>query len=259
MLAGYLTGVGMALLGYGYWALVGASVTQVAIRLVLAWLISGWRPKLPSRNTQTWHMLTFRRQYYRRQPYIFARPWRGQPIDWPVFWRRCGRFVFEGLHPSHPAAGTIHQYRINAVLVPALSRIQTATRAIPSHISSRVRGHGADKLLSTGLLLALARPLTLVVLGPKWEQAAPIFAGFRIAALCIPLAGASTWLFQTQGRGKDWLFASLLGSCHYCCLVCCWSPVWSCRSGHRLFRCRAFHRRTDSLLFCRTGGSRQYG
>src|SRR5439155_4175383 len=58
-LIGYLTGAGMALLGYGYWALIGASVTQVAVRLVLAWLISGWRPKLPSRNTQTWHMLTF--------------------------------------------------------------------------------------------------------------------------------------------------------------------------------------------------------
>ena len=58
-LAGYLTGIGMALMGYGYWALVGAAVTQAALKLVLAWLISGWRPKLPSRNTQTWHMLTF--------------------------------------------------------------------------------------------------------------------------------------------------------------------------------------------------------
>jgi polysaccharide transporter, PST family len=66
--------------------------------------------------------------------------------------------------------------------------------------------------LSTGVLLALARPLTLVVLGPKWEQAVPIFAGFAIAAIWIPLTGASTWLFQTQGRGKDWLFASILCS-----------------------------------------------
>ena len=46
MLAGYLTGIGMALSGYGYWALVGANVIQVAIKLVLAWLISGWRPQI---------------------------------------------------------------------------------------------------------------------------------------------------------------------------------------------------------------------
>ena len=59
MLAGYLTGTGIALLGYGYWALVGANVIQLAIRFVLAWSVSGWRPQLPSRNTQTWHLLTF--------------------------------------------------------------------------------------------------------------------------------------------------------------------------------------------------------
>ena len=59
MLAGYLTGIGMALLGYGYWALVGAAVTQVVIKLVLAWSISRWRPQLPSRNTQTGHLLSF--------------------------------------------------------------------------------------------------------------------------------------------------------------------------------------------------------
>ena len=39
------------------------------------------------------------------------------------------------------------------------------------------------------------------------------FRWFYHCGLCIPLTGASTWLFQTQGRGKDWLFASLLGSC----------------------------------------------
>ena len=59
MLTGYLTGTGIALLGYGYWALVGANVVQLAIRFVLAWLVSGWRPQLPSRNTQTGHLLTF--------------------------------------------------------------------------------------------------------------------------------------------------------------------------------------------------------
>src|SRR5438874_2109864 len=59
MLAGYLTGIGMALSKYGYWALVGASVTQVAIKLVLTWSISRWWPRSPSRNTQTWHLLRF--------------------------------------------------------------------------------------------------------------------------------------------------------------------------------------------------------
>src|SRR4029079_14025332 len=102
---------------------------------------------------------------------------------------------------------------INAVLIPALSRLQSEPDRYRRTFLRVFDAMALISFLSTGLLLALARPLTLVVLGPKWEQAVPIFAGFSIAALCIPLAGASTWLFQTQGGGKDWVFFSLLGSC----------------------------------------------
>jgi polysaccharide transporter, PST family len=98
------------------------------------------------------------------------------------------------------------------VLIPALSRVQTEPERYRRTFLRVYEALALMSFLFTGLLLPLARPLTLVVLGPKWEQAAPIFAGFAIAALCVPLGGASTWLFQTQGRGKDWLFASLLGS-----------------------------------------------
>src|SRR5207253_6551164 len=56
MFVGYLIGIGMAVSGYGYWALVGTSVTQVTIKLILTWSVSRWRPRLPSRDSQTWHL-----------------------------------------------------------------------------------------------------------------------------------------------------------------------------------------------------------
>ena len=137
LLAGYLTGVGMALLGYGYWALVGASVTQVTGRLVLAWLFSGWRPKLPSRNTQTWHMLTF-----------------GANITaGSLIWSLArgadnlliGRFFGAAAVGLYSRASILlirplEQFTIpiNAVLVPALSRLQTEPDRT-AHISSRAK------------------------------------------------------------------------------------------------------------------------
>jgi O-antigen/teichoic acid export membrane protein len=212
LLAGYLTGVGMALLGYGYWALVGAAVTQVAVKFVLAWLFSGWRPKLPSRKTQTWHMLTFGANITAGSLiYSLARGADNLLI---------GRFFGAAAVGLYSRASILlirplEQFTIpiNAVLVPALSRLQTEPDRYRRTFLRVYEALALTSFLSTGLLLALARPLTLVVLGTKWEQAAPIFAGFSIAALCIPLAGASTWLFQTQGRGKDWLINSVLGSC----------------------------------------------
>ena len=124
LLAGYLTGIGMALSGYGYWALVGAAVTQVAVKLVLAWLISGWRPKLPSRNTQTWHMLTFGADITAGSlMYSLARGADNLLI---------GRFFGAAAVGLYSRASILlirplEQFTIpiNAVLIPALSRVQT--------------------------------------------------------------------------------------------------------------------------------------
>jgi PST family polysaccharide transporter len=64
----------------------------------------------------------------------------------------------------------------------------------------------------TGLLLGLAYPLTLVVLGSKWEGAATIFAGFAAVALFVPLCSACSWLMTSQGRGRDSLVSSVIVS-----------------------------------------------
>jgi PST family polysaccharide transporter len=101
---------------------------------------------------------------------------------------------------------------ISSVFVPTLSRMQTQPERYRHAFLRVYEAMALVSFLSTGLLLALARPLTLVVLGPKWEQAAVIFAGLTIAAAYAPISNASTWLFASQGRGKDWLFASSLVS-----------------------------------------------
>ena len=211
VLGGYLTGIGMALSGYGYWALVGANLMQVVIRLVLSWLISGWEPRLLSRNTQTWHMLSFGANITIGN--LINTLARG--LDNVLIGRFFGP-VAVGLYSraSILLMRPLEQFTmpINAVLIPALSRVQTEPERYRRTFLRVYEAMALISFLFTGLFLALARPLTLVVLGPKWEQAVPIFAGFTIAAICVPLAGASTWLFQTQGRGKDWLFVSLLGS-----------------------------------------------
>src|SRR6202035_1888278 len=97
---------------------------------------------------------------------------------------------------------------INAVLVPALSRVHDQNERYRRACLQVFEAIALMSFLFTGLLLALARPLTLAVLGPKWEAAAVIFAGFTLAALAYPLITASTWLFVSQARGKEWVLAS---------------------------------------------------
>ena len=211
MLTGYLTGIGMALRGYGYWALVFANVVPVAIKLVLAWSISRWRPGLPSRNTQTWHLLSFGANITAGAlMYSFARGADNLLV---------GRF-FGAAAVGLYSRGSILLMRpveqltvpMNNVLVPALSRVQGQEDRYRRMFLQVFEAIALISFLFTGLFLALSYPLTLVVLGPKWEAATVIFASFTMAALAYPLTTASSWLFASQGRGRDWVLNSSIVS-----------------------------------------------
>src|SRR5690242_10060753 len=47
LLAGILTGIGMALRGYGYWALVAMSMVTPLAYTVGVWIFAGWVPGMP--------------------------------------------------------------------------------------------------------------------------------------------------------------------------------------------------------------------
>jgi O-antigen/teichoic acid export membrane protein len=80
----------------------------------------------------------------------------------------------------------------------------------------------------TALALALAEPLVLLVLGAQWKDAASLFAGFSLVALCLPLAIAATWLMVSQGRGRDLLRTYTVNACALLAAVLAglpWGPV----------------------------------
>jgi O-antigen/teichoic acid export membrane protein len=211
LLIGVAVGIGMAWLNYNYWALVFSNLITVAAAVPLTWFAIPWRPQAPSRHSGIRSLLSFGANMATGGfIYSLARGADGMLI---------GRFYGPdsvGLYTRAAALlnRPMEQFLgpISLVFVPVLSRVQTQPERYRRTFLQVYESMALISFLGTGLLLALARPLTLVVLGPKWEQAALIFAGFTIAALCIPLTTASTWLFASQGRGKDWLFASSLVS-----------------------------------------------
>jgi PST family polysaccharide transporter len=211
LLTGVVVGIVMAWLNYNYWALVFSNLITVAAAVPLTWFAIPWRPQAPSRHSGIRSLLSFGANMATGGfIYSLARGADGLLI---------GRFYGANSIGLYSRASALlnrpmDQFlaTISSVFVPTLSRVQTQPERYRRVFLQTYETIALVSFLGTGLLLALARPLTLVVLGPKWEQAAVIFAGFTIAALYVPLADASTWLFASQGRGKDWLFASSLVS-----------------------------------------------
>jgi O-antigen/teichoic acid export membrane protein len=211
LLVAYLIGIGMALGKYGYWALVGATVTQFALRLVLAWSILRWHPRLPSRNAPTWHLLRFGANITAGA--LMNSLARG--ADNLLIGRFFGAAAV-GLYSRGSMLLTrpVQQFMLpfSNVLIPALSRVQGQDDRYRRTFLQVFEAIALLSFLFSGMFLALSYPLTLAVLGPKWKDAAVIFAGFTMAALAYPLITASTWLFVSQARGKALMIASSIVS-----------------------------------------------
>ena len=209
LLIGVALGIGMAWLKPSYWALVWGNLATIVATVVLTWFAIPWRPQAPSRQSGMRSLVAFGANLA-TGGFIYS---LAKGADAMLIGRFYGADSV-GLYTRAAALlnRPMDQFLnpIGSVFLPVLSRVQTQPERYRRTFLQVYEALVLASFLSTGLLFALARPLTLVVLGPKWEQAALIFAGFTMAALWMPPGTASTWLFASQGRGKDWLFASSL-------------------------------------------------
>jgi len=213
MATGVLVGVVMAMLHYGYWSLVGLSLAMEIAAFSLTGSVSRWRPQLPSRGSGIGPLLAFG-AHQTAATFIHT---LARGCDNLLIGRVYGAAAV-GLY-SRGAALVIRPLEqfllpIDAVFLPTLSRLQSQPERYRSTFLRLYEAIAMTLFFFSSLLLALALPLTLVLLGRKWEQASAIFAGFTFMALQLPLSQAANWLLTSQGRGKDifrmsWIAASL--------------------------------------------------
>ena len=212
MAIGVVVGVAMAVLGCRYWSLVGSTLSTVISGSLFTWSISRWRPTLPTRRSGIGPLLSF--GAHRTAGDLLAAFAGGTDI---LLIGRVYGASSVGLYSRASVLLTrpLQQFLgpINAVFVPALSRLQSQPKRYRSTFLHLYEVIALTAFFFTGLFLAVAHPLTLVLLGPQWGQAAVILGGFTVAALSIPLTNATTWLLTSQGRGRDILIAQSINSC----------------------------------------------
>jgi PST family polysaccharide transporter len=209
VLAGVVVGIGMAWLNYGYWSLVGLNLTTGIVALLLTLVASRWRPQFFTRRSGTRPMLHFGANLTAGA--FFYSLARG--LDGLLIGRVYGA-ASVGLYSRAAAMLTrpLEQFMcpVETVLIPMFSRLQNEPERYRRVFLQIYEAIALASFLFTGMFFALARPLTLVLLGAKWESAAIIFAGFTFAALQYSVTTSTTWLFASQGRGRDSLLASVI-------------------------------------------------
>jgi PST family polysaccharide transporter len=64
----------------------------------------------------------------------------------------------------------------------------------------------------SAVVLILARPVTIVVLGQGWEAASAVLAAYSLYAIYVPMTLAPALVLSSQGRGRDLLLVSCFTS-----------------------------------------------
>jgi len=204
MTAGLLAGVLMALTGCGYWSLVGMYLAKEGAGFGLTWLVSRWRPQWPQRQSGTRPLLKFGVTMTAGSAlYALTRGVDSMLVGWRYGANAVGlysRALALFIQPLNQLLGPV-----GSVLLPTLSRLQDEPERYRRAFLKLFEGMALVSFVSTGLFFALSHPITLVLLGPKWEAAAVMFRGFTLAALFLPVAAPVAWLLISLGRSQDYL------------------------------------------------------
>jgi O-antigen/teichoic acid export membrane protein len=208
---GYVVGIFMAWSGYGYWALVTSQLGLIGTNTVLVWIVCGWIPGLPTRNTGVRPMLNLGKNITGfAMLNVFARN-----MDVLVIGRQLGAQPL-GLYAKGyqlinlPTDNTNEP--LNTVALPALSRLLDTPKRYRDAYLRMLEKVAMIIMPCVAVMFAASDWIVYLILGPQWVQTGSILALLAISALLYPVANSALWLMISQGRGRDMFRWALLGA-----------------------------------------------
>jgi PST family polysaccharide transporter len=202
-------GIGMGLAGSGYWALVGMTLIQPAASLLGIWAVAGWVPGPPQRGTGVRSMLQYGGTVTLNSLIVYV-AYNADKVLLGRFWGAATLGIYGRAYQLVSLPNENLGSTIALVAFPALSRLQNDRYRLKSYF---LKGYG--------LFLALAMPITMgcalfgediirVFLGPKWNEAIPVFRLLAPTILTFALINPFGWFLMAAGKATRSLKIALM-------------------------------------------------
>ncbi|WP_158590155.1 lipopolysaccharide biosynthesis protein [Amnibacterium setariae] len=203
--AGLAGGVAIALLGGGYWALAGQQILQAVVTLVLLWWFDRFRPERYRRDVPMRRFLGFGADVVGAQLLGYA----GKNTDTVVIGATLGVGPL-GVYNRAFQLLALPLTQINApatrVALPVLSSLQDQPERFRRYLLA-----GQSVMLHLVLAVfswstALATPLLLLLLGPRWSDSVPLFQILAVSGVFTTAGYSTYWVFMAKGLTRSFLF-----------------------------------------------------
>jgi polysaccharide transporter, PST family len=209
--AGATAGVTMAWLTLSYWSLFVSSLASAIMSVACVWLMCSFRPGRPSFEGDFREIVHFGSgvsgfhfvNYFARNAdnILIGRFYGSEALG---LYDRAYRFLLFPLSQILSPLGR--------VLLPLLARLQSEPeRYRKAYIEAITLLMSAAQ---PGLIFSIvfAQDVFLILFGPKWTAAVPVFQWLAVAGLSQIMTSTLGWLFLSQGRGGDFFKIGVFAS-----------------------------------------------
>ena len=197
-LGGVVVGIVMAVLGFRYWAIVASPIVQSAINVTGIWVAAKWVPSLPRRDDEIGSMLRFGGTLSLNGVIIYV----AYNLDKVLLGRFWGADVL-GVYGRAYQLISIPNDNLNSAIggltFSALSRLQHDPVRCRSYFLKAYSLANSLTFPITVFFAFFADDIILVLLGPKWTDAALIFRLLSPTVMVFGIINPMAWLLWSNG------------------------------------------------------------
>lgn len=191
-------GIGLARTGFGFWALVAASVSVPLVTTLCLWRTTGWIPRRPRLQVGLRSMMRFGGGFtlgnllvyiaYNLEKVLLGRFWGADAVG---IYGRAYQLVNLPTDNLNSA--------VWGVAFSGLSRVRTDATRFKSYF---LKGYSLVLAMTIPITIGaalFAHDLILLVLGPKWKEVVDIFRLLTPTILIFALINPLAWLVFSLG------------------------------------------------------------
>jgi len=196
--ASIAVGIGMAFLGYGYWALAGMTITGPLVSTIGLWLSTAWIPGRPHRRADIRSMMRFGGTITLNGLVVYV-AYNLEKVLLGRFWGAAALGVYGRAYQLSSIPTDNLNSAVGGVAFSALSRVQDDPDRLRSYF---LKGYSLVLALTlpiTVVCALFAKDMIFVLLGPKWNEAAPIFRLLAPTILIFAMINPFSWLLFSIG------------------------------------------------------------
>ena len=195
---GFAAALGSAVSGLGYWALIIQQVVAQAVRSLLLWTRTRWKPRRPRRGVDVLPLLTYGSRLV--PAHLLAHLARS--FGEIIIGAGAGAAHLGLFRRAHGIATLVEEVKqpLKPIVPASLSRLQDNTREFSKFYLHAVSLSTLAGCGLVGWITAEAPAAVSLVFGDQWLPAIPLIRWLAPAGIAVAIGSATEWMLMPLGR-----------------------------------------------------------